>query len=262
MRQDQPWNFALVGDARSGVGVVRDTLNNRRDVVCHAELLSADAAARRAAHEAYFGPTPEADTSKAPPWFEEGVKSPIQYLTHDVFPRPRRGEVSVGCAVPFDDVRRLELYDVFEHLYAAGGFSLVLATRNPVAAFVSLRQAERSGTWAWDGTPPRPLRPPAVRLDADDLVAFCRAATATAGKVAAAVPDVLVVRYADLLGDYQAVMAGVFAFVELPDAPQAARPGRRRLPNRPVAERVTNWAELRAVVPPDVRGHMDADDLV
>ncbi len=94
------------------------------------------------------------------------------------------------------------------------------------------------------------------------MTAFCRDDAASAAKIRATTPDVMEVRYYDLLTEYQATMDAVFAFVELPDAPVRARPGRRRLPNRPVRDRVANWAELVATVPRDVREKMESEDLV
>jgi hypothetical protein len=179
-----------------------------------------------------------------------------------VFDHPKKGEAAVGCHLPYATVRRYELYELLAIRCREGDFCLVHVVRNPVAAFVSLKQAEKSGvaTRGWLDRVPN-QRPAPIRLDPAELTEFCRTYEATRGKVKAACDDALEVRYADLLMHYQDTMQKVFEFLELPPRPEMARPSCRRLRNGEVRERVTNLAEVRAAVPSDVRTLIDADDL-
>ncbi len=258
------WTFVLAGEVRSGAGVVASSVTNRGKAVCHAGLFHPDAAVRRAVHEAYFGESP--DPVRLPTWLVEPggpapATNPWQYITQTVL-RPQHDEEAVGFYLPYAALRRYDLYDLFEQLAVEGGFSVVQVVRNPVACFVSRKQAEQTGVWCRPaaqragGHPPTP-----IRVDPAELTAFCRDHGATVTKLRAVCRDRLEVSYRDVALDYQAAMRRVFDHIELPDAPVLARPAYRRLRNRPVPDRVTNWAELRAVVPSDVRALMDADDL-
>lgn len=256
-------NYVVVGEVRSGSRVVQSTLNNRPGhvAVCHGDLFHPDEKVRRASHEEYFGPSRW--PRHLPEWFQEGVTSPWQYINHVILDRPLRGERAVGFRVLYPDVRRLELWELFESRYREGDFCLVVVLRNPVACLVSLKQAERSGVWTrgWDAAPA--ACPAPVHLDADEVTEFCRCHAATLGKVRASCADRLEVQYRDLLRDYQREMQRVFDFLELPSCADRAVPGCRRLRNRNrVRERIANLDSLLRCVPSDVRDCLLADDLV
>jgi hypothetical protein len=249
-------NFILVGDDRCGAGVVLTTLNNRPDVVCHAGLFAPSEDDRRLAHETYFGPSdPEASD---PDHFVENVTNPWDYINRTVLDNPHRGESAVGLHLTYATLRRWELCDLLTHRYRDGDFCLVHVVRNPVACLVSLKQAERTGSWQRLPGEPGRHPPSAVTLDPAELTEFCRAHAATRTRVRAACGDALEVAYRDLFVDYQAVMGRVCEFLELPDAGRF-RPGSRRLRNRRMADRVSNLAALAKAVPSDVRDYLRED---
>lgn len=255
----QVWNFVLTGEVRSGAGVILSSINNRGGAVCHADLLHHDDKTRRAAHERAFGEC--VDPVRMPEWYKEGYTNPWQYINHTVL-APRGGESAVGFYVPYRMVRKLELYDLFEEKAREGGFSVIQVIRNPVACFVSMKQAEQSGMWTRErGKGLQPRTPLPVRVDAEELVVFCREHGTTLSKIRATCRDRLEVNYRDLALDYQGTMRKVFDHVELPEAPELATPSCVRLRNRAFEKRVTNWAEVRLAVPTDVRAFIDAEDL-
>lgn len=253
------WNFVLTGEVRSGAGVIQSSINNRKGVVCHACLFDRDDAVRRAAHEAYFGESK--DPERMPEWYVEGFTNPWQYINHTIL-EPRKGETATGFHLPYSAVRSMELYDLFEQKHREGGFSIIEVIRNPVACFISLKQAEKSGVWSQTvGTVQRTRPPQPVRIDAKELTEFCREHEATLSKIRATCEDRLEIQYRDLVLDYQGVMRQVFDHVELPEAPVWAKPGRKRLRNRVIRSRVSNWAELRMEAPSDVKTFIDSEDL-
>lgn len=253
------WTFVLTGEVRSGAGAILSGINNRGGAVCHADLFHASATQRRAAHEAYFGPT--ADPDRMPEWYVEGTTNPWQYINHVVL-HPQNGETSVGFYMPYQSVRRLELYDLFEEKAREGGFSVIHVIRNPVACFVSLKQAEQSGIWTRARKSGGQARfPMPVRVNPAELVAFCREHGATLSKIRAACEDRLEISYRDMVLDYQGVMRKVFDHIELPEAPLLAQPSCERLRNRAFEQRVTNWTEIRLEVPKEVKALIDAEDL-
>lgn len=253
------WTFVLTGEARSGAAAVLTAINARRGAVCYSDLFHPDAAARRAAHEAAFGPS--GDPVRAPEWYVDGHTNPWQYLTRTVLV-PRSAEPVVGCYLGYGVVRRLELYDLFEDQARAGGFSVVQVVRNPVACFVSLKQAQQSGVWTrprGEAVPPTPLP---VRINPDELTAFCRDHAATVAKIRATCEDRLEISYRDLVFNYQAAMRRVFDHIELPEVPALAQPACARLRNRAFDRRVTNWPEVRLGVPADVKALIASEDLL
>lgn len=253
-------NFMVVGDVRSGTRVVASAAGNRPGAVCHIDLFHDDESVRRAAHEDYFGQC--VGSQRPPEWFVPGEVSPHQYVGRAVLDNPLRGEQAVGLRVLYPVLRRLELYDYVEERCREGDFCVVHVRRNPVACLVSRRQAEQSGVWWRGGNDyPQTSSPVAVRLDPAEVVEFCRAHMATAGKVSAACDDTLDVAYHDLFRDFQAVMRRVFDFLELPDSEEPAVASCRRLRNRTIHERVSNWEALCREVPQEVRTLLDAEDL-
>lgn len=252
------WNFVLTGEVRSGAGAVLTSVNNCGQAICHADLFHASEAHRRAAHESYFGPS----VGDSPEWYVEASHtSPWQYINKTVLDNPKRGEWAVGFYAPYAAVRRLELYDLFQSRWRAGDFSIVHVVRNPVACFVSLKQAEKTGVWRRGIADEQAVCPRPVKLVPEELVAFCRESEATRSKIRDHCEDRLEIHYRDLVVNYQRTMADLFDFVELPAVPKLASPGCKRLRNKAVADRVSNWSELRAALPIDVARHLDADDL-
>ncbi len=254
-KESQVLNFIVIGDVRSGAGVVQSTLCNRGDVICHSNnLFHADDQVRRATHESYFGPG--SDPDDLPEWFLAAETNPCQYIQHALFDNPRHGEQACGVHLGYADARRWELYDLFQERCREGDFCMVHVLRNPLHCLLSQRQAQRSGIWGQDyrsGTAQRVTH--SVSIDRDELVAFCREHEAMRRRVAASCDDLLEVRYEDLVDDYQATMRKVFQFLELPASMAWAVPGTRKLLHRPLRQRVANFETLRREVPPDVRAY-------
>lgn len=252
-------NFVVVGDIRSGAAIVQSTLDNRGGVTCHADLFHRDVLVRQEAHESRFGVCD--DPQNSPTWFVDGLTSPWQYINHIILDRPFGTETALGFMVPYQFVRFYELWELFEKRCREGDFCLIHVERNPVACFVSLKQAERSGQWHRRGNDP-PNRPPSpISLDPSELTVFCREHMACRAKLHAACDDALVVSYTDILHDFQPTMRKVFDFVEQPLSPIPARSGFCRLRNRPMAQRISNLAALRTSIPSDVRELLQAEDL-
>lgn len=253
------WNFVLTGEHRSGAAIVASALNNRSDVVCHANLLHSDAKIREASHASYF--VESATTAYAPVWDPEGTVGLWQYLEHFVFPAARRNEAAVGIRLSFDDMRRLDMYDMLTRQYLAGNFSVVHVSRNPVACFVSLKQAERSGLWSKGPNAKKEEAPRSIVISPEELTLFCRNYEATTTKIRESCADTLNITYRDILEDFQTTMYKVCEFLELFPTGKPALSSCVRLVNKPIPDRVTNWHTLIAKVPTDIRRLIESEDL-
>jgi len=253
-------NFVVVGEVRSGSAVVQGTIDSLPGAVCHANLFHHDEEVRRACHEAYFGPS--RDPRKLPEWYVPGDTNPYQYINHRVLDNPLNDERAVGLRITYDVVRRFELYDLFHERWVEGDFCLIHVVRNPVACFVSQKQAEKTGVWGRGlNDEPSSYIPMSVNIDPEELTTFVRNWVSTSGKIDSSCEDRLVVRYKDLFLNFQRVMRKIIDFVELPDPLTPISPPSRRLRNKSMRERISNFARLRFEVPADVRNFIDAKDL-
>jgi hypothetical protein len=252
------WNFVLAGNVRAGTSVVASSLNNYGGAVCHIGLFDRDVEVRRQAHEGYFG-----ESGETPEYYVEGIVNPWQYLNAKVLDNPQRGEKAVGASVTYDTLHRFDLFDLLETRGRQGDFSVVHVIRNPVACFVSLKQAEQSGRWTrtWTSTDV-PYPPSPIRIAPDELTEFCSRHEAVCAKVRAACGDSLEIQYRDLCENLHGVMARACEFLELPPKPVLPKPTFRRLKNRPMSERVTNWTEVRLEVSTHIKRLIDSDDFV
>lgn len=260
MVDTQTWTYVLTGEVRSGAGAIITGINSRPGAVCHADLFHPQEERRREAHERYFGPS--ADPVRLPEWYKPGEISPYQYLNRTAL-IPMNDESSVGCYVSYNSVRQMELYDLFEEKCREGGFGIVHVVRNPVACYVSLKQAQQSGLWHLPrGRRVRNRTPMPVRINAEELTEFCQTHDTTTAKIRAACEDRLEIKYSEIVTDYQSVMRRVFDHIELPELPVLVRSDYMRLSNRSLPARVSNWRELMYEVPRPVRELMEAEDLL
>jgi hypothetical protein len=258
--ETQTWTYVLTGEVRSGAGAIISGINSRAGAICHADLFHPQEERRREAHEKYFGPA--ADPVRLPEWYMPGLISPYQYLSRTALV-PQNEESSVGCYLSYNSVRQMELYDLFEEKCREGGFGIVHVVRNPVACFVSLKQAQQSGLWHVPrGRRSSQRTPMPLRLDADELHAFVQNHGTTTAKIRAACEDRLEIQYSEIVTDYQGVMRRVFDHIELPELPVLVKSEYLRLTNRPLPKRVSNWTELLCQVPKQVRELMEAEDLL
>ena len=261
------FNFLVVGQERSGSAALASSLCGLPGTHVHVGLLDRDEAVRRHAAERYFDIDPEeaaaaaANPAADPPWFRDGVTNPYHYLLATVFDRPRRGEVRIGVRADYGFTRSYQISDTVEELYRRGDFCVVHVHRNPVACLASLKQAEKFARWGRLSSQRDDAdAPPAVRLDPGELTRFVRDHYAEERRLAAACPDAIHVQYRDLCLDFDHQVRRVAAYVEAP-CERVALPCVRRMRNRPVADRVYNFADLLTQVPSDVRAAMTAADL-
>jgi hypothetical protein len=250
-------NFCVVGELRSGSSIVASALNKINDITCHLDLMHDDVRVRRAAHEDYFG-----SDANAPflAHFQAG-HNPYQYLNHRVFDNARNGERMVGLRMPYSQIRKLELCDLFEDKYREGDFCLIHVVRNPVACFLSLKQATRTRIWGRtkndrdSGNLPAP-----VSVDPVELTRFCRDHAATRYRLKTACGDLCEVTYRSLFVDPLKVMEKVHSFLEIEDILPASSDF-VRLRNRPIRDRIANLCSLRNNVPRDVLELIDDTNL-
>lgn len=253
-------NFIVIGDIRSGTGVVQSSLCNHPGVICHGEIMHHDEQVRKLAHENYFGLSKSSE--RIPEWFVEDLISPWQYINHTILDNPQHGESAVGFRLLYQEVHKWELYDLFETRCREGDFCIIHITRNPIACFVSLKQAQRSNLWRSHRGNITKLRCPGpIYLNTKELIDFCRMHIAIQGKIRISCTDILEVPYRELFVNYQYIMHKVFEFLELPDNDELAVSSWQRLRNNPILDRIANLSKLKSEVPSDIRQLFEAEDL-
>lgn len=253
-------NFIVIGEVRSGTSIVQSSLCNRAGVICHANLMHPEEKIRKSAHEAYFGLSK--NSCDVPEWFVEQEISPWQYINHTILDNPKRGETAIGFRLMYPEIHKWELFDLFEMRCREGDFCLIHLLRNPIACFVSLKQAQRSGIWSCDLKDTYELRCPGpIFINPDELVSFCRTHLSIRSKIRASCNDCLEISYRDLFINYQSIMYKVFDFLELPENEEPAVPSCRRLRNRLLRKRITNLDNVWKDLPSDIQQLFNAEDL-
>lgn len=257
-RPDKParprLNFLVIGQVRSGMGVVADTLSNHGGATCHAGLFAADAADRKAAHEAYFG----AAQARRPHWFCFGDRelegrsftNPYDYIT-TVLDAALYGEQAVGLCLPYAVLARFQLYDLVAELTARGDFCVVHTVRNPVEGYVSLAQAEESGQWVRYRTERGRYVAMPLFVDPAAVAEFVDATCCARDKLRLAAADGAELDYADLPARYDDAARRLFRFLELEPRRPVCRT--RRVVDLPLCKRVLNYDELRRKLPVSMR---------
>jgi len=249
-------NFVVTGQVRCGASVVQTSVNTHPEATCHGDLLHHDDATRKKTHETYFGPPTAA-------WPEhcDHESNPEQYLSTQIFDNPLKGERVIGTKILLPHICRLDLWEYLGDRCRDGDFCLILVRRNPLACYVSCKQAQQSGIYH------RAINdhlrmdcPSPVDIDADELVRFVRSHRAAEERIRAFCDDRLEIDYREIFLDYHRVMEEIFRFLELPPYPHVT-PGVRRLKNLDMRQRIANFAAARLRVDEDMRDLFDAHDL-
>ncbi len=250
-------NFIVTGQARCGAAVIQSAVSSHPKAICHGDLVGDCGIRRQEAHEDYFGePYGHAEI---PDYCAPGMVSPEQYLTIKVFDNPLYGEQAVGVRILYDDILKQQMWEYFQEWNLAGDFCVIHVKRNPIACFVSKKQAQQTGVWQQSVNDRQQfLQPRSVHVDVEELTWFVRNHVMCETKIANLWDDRLEFTYKELFLDYPSVMAGVFEFLSLPPYPEA-KPTVRRLKNRNIRDRIANFSTLRARVPSDVASYFNED---
>ncbi len=248
-------NFVVAGAVRSGTGALASALANSGAVCCHLDLLHESEAVRRAGHLAYFG----AAEDGAPGHLTAGG-NPQQYLEHHVFDRPRHDERAVGLRISYAQLHALDLADLLAARCRLGDFCAIHVLRNPIACFVSLRQALYTGRWCRGINDAPGMPPPPITVDPDTLAGFVRMQLAVRGRVADYCRDRYEVHYKDLVLDFAGTMDGIYEFLQVA-APSRHQTDYLRMRNWSLHDRILSLDRLRARLPRDVDALFDLDDI-
>lgn len=132
-------NFLLLGDWRSGIGLVQEALNQHELVMCHRNTFHPNHEKREQEYNDYFG-MPETDALN---YYLEDSTSVNGYIWHHLFGVANYGERCVGVTVPYSVAAASDLW---EHIVEWGTSVCVIhVTRNPVAVYISQKQFQRFG---------------------------------------------------------------------------------------------------------------------
>lgn len=251
-------NFVVTGQCRCGASVIQTSVQAHSQATCHADLLHQDEDVRRELHEGYFGTSRATDF---PEYYVPGMTNPERYLTSRVFDNPLQGERVIGVKLLYPQLVACDLWEYLHERSLEGDFTVIHVLRNPVACYVSWKQAEQTGVFQQSINDQQSFECPLpVDLDPLALTEFVRWHEAHEERIRRYVDDRLEIRYQELFLDYHNVMSHVFRFLELPPFSDVT-PGVRRLKNRNMRERIANFYTVRLSVPADVRAYFDAEDL-
>lgn len=252
-------NFVVTGEVRSGASVVQTSVHSHPEATCHGDLLHPAPEMRREVHEAYFGRQHSEEEPGG--FFVKHLISAEQYLETVVFDNAMHGEDVIGVKIDYAAMRCFEMWDYMHEKGNVGDFCCVHVRRNPVACYISLKQAKQTGLWYRDiNDKTHYTYPTAVDIKPRELEMFVNMQLASETSLSRACEDRLEITYKELFLNYHEVMDGVFEFLELPPFPDVS-PGVRRLKNRNMLDRVGNLDLVINQLTPEVRELLDGDDL-
>lgn len=244
-------NCLVTGQVRAGTTVVQTSLTEHPSAICHADVLHDSTKVRKEVYEDYFGRC----TGRNPEWFapQENDLSPEMFLTTRIFDHPRHNEKVVGVRVLYSQIQGHDLWEYIRERCLEGDFCMIHVIRNPLACYVSMKQAEQTKVWSQDINDRTTLdQPAAVWVDPKEFTKFCRRQLASEQKLRLMCDDRLEIEYRELFINYPAVMRGIFQYLGLAPFPEV-RPGIRRLKNCGMRERIGNFEYAQQAVPSDVR---------
>ena len=245
-------NFVLIGEVRAGTYPLHTALAATPSIAAHAHLLHNNVQTRTKAYTSYF-------KSHGVP-FNPDDSSAHHFLKNRIFDRPLHAETIIGVRITYDQMLKHDLFDFLKEQTNEGDFCVIHVERNPLACFVSKKQAEASLSYYQTSRGTSGKVPNKIWLDGEDLTDFTRDHSRVRDKVNAICHDVCRIQYQNLYFNFDAVMTTVLSFLEIPETP-IHQPTAHRLPNNTMAERVFQLDKILAELPDDVRGDIMARDL-
>jgi hypothetical protein len=253
--EEQPdtLNFMVVGNCYSGHDLLQASLSAHPAMTCHGDLLHEDPEVRRKEHEDYFG-----QYDKVPDWYLPRELSVEQYLNNKIFDNGLHGEKAIGVRLDYNNFVVSDLWDYADQRCRQGDFCLLHVTRNPVACFVDMQQAE--GESGIEGLPFMAAFGRTVCPEPTELTNFVREHLASEMKINRLCSDRAVTPYHELLLDFKGILRPIFKFLELPYS-SACVPNKKHINVGDMRRRIGNWAQLRAELPSDVRSVLESPTL-
>ena len=245
-------NFVLVGDVRAGTYPLHTALSAVPVIAAHAHLLHNDVSTRTKAYTDYF---------KAHGFpFNPEENSAHYFLKNRIFDRPLHRETIVGVRITYDQMLKHDLFDFLKEHTNEGDFCVIHVERNPLACFISKKQADLSKTYYQTSRHSSDKIPGKIWLDAEELTDFTRDHSRVRDKINSICHDVCRIQYQDLYFDFDTEMQKILTFLEIPET-TIQHPAVYRLPNATMTERVFQLDKILAELPNDVRGDIMARDL-
>ena len=233
-------NFMVIGHTCSGYGLVQSALNAHSRIVCHGDLLHDNVKIRKCEHEKYFG-----DSGKLPDWFINTHISVEQYLNNKIFDNALHDELAIGVKINYQHFMDYDIWEYTNLKYRKGDFCIVHVTRNPVACFFSHKRSEKKSK--------------AIFIDPIELTSFVRFQEAVQKKVNGLSRDRVVIPFYEFVLNYKKVMTALYDYLEVPF--ENCKPLNGKVHKSEPFSRISNIAELRVVLPPDVLAYLNAPDI-
>jgi len=258
LHRQQVLNFLLVGQRRSGLAVVQSIIDQHPEISCHTNLFHESDNVRKAAHEQYFGPS---NDEEFPEWCERAGGNPECYLTRTVFDHPMFDEKTMGISVYYSQIRQMDLWEYFHERSNLGDFCVIHVIRNPLACFISLQQAKRTGRWTcMTNKDQAESFPVPLAINPAELINFVRNHQADRERVHRISDDTIEITHRQLVQNHADVVQRLARFFETPGL-EKFHAKTKRLRNNLLQDRIANFAKLKQKLPSDVLDCIESYDL-
>lgn len=214
--------FAIVGNARSGTSMLRTSISNHPDCICYPEILIYNDNDRLKSHQKVFGNNDFFD--------KDGLTSIDKYLNKNLN-TPQKPN---GFKILLHDVSDWNMWNFFnEHNY-----KVILITRNYIAGYVSHLQGMQTGQFNIYNKE-KIIPAESVDIDMEDFYIHLEFRMQNDLKILHKVKNLHVVRYQDLLLDYQSTVGQVFRFLGVKQ--NEVKPTTIKLNSKNFKERIKNY---------------------
>jgi len=227
--------FIVVATLRTGSTLFHRAIHQHPQAACLGEVLSPKEETRARVHHLHFG---DADYLASP---SGKYLDAVDYLDRKLWPNAGDQE-AYGVKLLYS---MLDWWKLWEYFEVPRGLKIVHLMRNPVASFISWKQARQTDVWHhWtlkEKRLPAEGRDP-LYIDPEELFKHIAYLGAAVHRARGLPGEHLEISYADLVRQFQPTMDRVFEFLGVePFAPEHEL---IKMHDWDIGKRIKNWPEI------------------
>ena len=232
--------FILIGNARTGTGYLRSSIDNHPNAFCLGEILHPkQKSVRSRAHSNYFKDNEYLNLSAD----DENTQRTIQYLDNKIWPQCRP-DFSFGFKLLYYQIDDLNLWKYLSSKKTE--IRIVHIIRNPIAVYVSHQQAYLTQNWiSFEGEKKSAAKP--ISIDIKHFLGHLNEVEKKYKQIKKISTKIEQVNYEELVMNYQMTLNRVYDFLELP--PHKARSKLVKQQGWSIENRIKNFDEFSTQLP-------------
>jgi len=217
--------FIITGNDRSGVTLLKESINNHSDIICFPELLSMNEESRIIHNHKCF---------KNGKWLKN-KNNVIEYLKENIFDTLYNTGIKIT-------IKQIFKWNILEYLSNIPDLKIIFVKRNYLASYISLIKSNNNKIWSVsDHTSMSKSQP--VELDIDNFLSYMKTFNTMENIVIQELSNNYIILYRDLIENYNKIMHKVFDFLMIPSTLKF--PPTKLLYNFNIKEDILNWKDVK-----------------